>query len=81
MAKYGQDMLDKLASNKNKSANDIILEQTKGTLRGSGIGLLVGLYLGYSRQYNMFLSGVVGALVGGLVSRVFISKDKTNEQK
>lgn len=76
MAKYGQEMLDKLKSNKNKDANEIILEQTKGTLKGSGIGLLVGLYIGYSKQYNMFLSGVVGALVGGLVSKVFISKNK-----
>jgi hypothetical protein len=76
MANYGQDMLDKIASNKDKNANDIILEQTKGTFKGSAIGLLVGLYIGYSRKYNMFLSGVVGALGGGLISKFFISKDK-----
>lgn len=76
MANYGQDMLDKITSNKNKSANDIILEQTKGTLKGSGIGLLVGLYIGYSRKYNMLFSGLVGALSGGLISKFFISKDK-----
>jgi outer membrane lipoprotein SlyB len=76
MANFGQDMLDKIRSNKGKDANEIILEQTKGTLTGSGIGLLIGLYIGFSRNYNMFFSGVVGALAGGLISKAFISKNK-----
>jgi outer membrane lipoprotein SlyB len=76
MANYGQDMLDKRNYNKSKDDNQIILEQTKGTFKGSAIGLLVGLYIGYSRKYNMFLSGVIGAISGGLVSKIFIGKDK-----
>jgi hypothetical protein len=71
---YGKDMLDKIKSNKNADGNKIILENTKGTLTGSAIGLFVGLYIGYSRNYSLLLSGVVGALLGGVVSKFVINK-------
>jgi hypothetical protein len=71
---YGQDLLDKLKSNKGKSNSEIINEQTKGTYTGSAIGLLVGLYIGYSRNWSLLMSAGIGALVGGLVTKVFISK-------
>jgi len=71
---YGQDLLDKLKSNKAKNSNDIINEQTKGTYTGSAIGLLVGLYIGYSRNWSLLMSAGIGALIGGLVTRGFITK-------
>ena len=73
---YGQDMLDKLKSNKGKDGNELILEQTKGTFTGSAIGLLVGLYIGHSRSYNLVMSAFIGAALGGLITRVFISEKK-----
>jgi hypothetical protein len=71
---YGQDLLDKLKFNKGKSNSDIINEQTKGTYTGSAIGLLVGLYIGYSRNWSLLMSAGIGALIGGLVTKAFITK-------
>lgn len=71
---YGKNMLDKLKSNKNKDGNELILEQTKGTYIGSAIGLFLGLYIGHSRNYSLLFSGFIGATIGGLVTRAFITK-------
>jgi hypothetical protein len=71
---YGQEMLDKLKTNKNKDGNEIIKENTKGTLTGSAIGLFLGLYIGHRRQYPLLLSGFVGIMIGGLATKFFISK-------
>lgn len=75
----GQEMLDKienLKSNKKKDGNKIILEQTEGTLTMSAIGLFLGLYVGYSRGYNLLFSGVVGALALGFISKQLIERKK-----
>lgn len=72
---YGQDMLDKLKSAKNKDGNKLILEQTRGTLTGSAIGLGIGMAIGYTRKYNLFVSAFLGAALGGMISKYFISKD------
>jgi uncharacterized protein YcfJ len=70
---YGQEMLDKLKSNKEKDGNKIILEHTEGTLTGTAIGLFIGMYIGHSRGYSLLISGVVGALIGGFATRHLIS--------
>ena len=41
---YGSDMLDKIKSNKSKSGNKVLLENTEGALTGSAIGLFLGLF-------------------------------------
>jgi len=71
---YGKDMLDKLKSNKSKDGNELILEQTKGALKGSAIGLFLGLYIGYSRKYNLLTSALIGAAIGGIATKILISK-------
>jgi len=75
MASYGKDMLDKITSNKNKDGNQLILEQTRGALKGSAIGLFLGLYIAHSRNFNLVVGASVGAILGGLVTKFFISKD------
>jgi hypothetical protein len=73
---YGKEMLDKLKANKEKGANKIILEQTEGTFTASAIGLFLGLYVGYSRNYNMVASGLIGALLAGFISKQLIQREK-----
>jgi len=41
---YDSDMLDKIKSNKSKSGNKVLLENTEGTLTGSAIGLFLVLH-------------------------------------
>ena len=69
---YGKEMLDKIKSNKEMDVNKRILEHTEGSLVGAGIGLILGLTIGYSRKYNLVASGLVGVLLGGFISRQLI---------
>ena len=73
---YGQDMLDKIKSNKDKDGNELILEKTKGTFTGSAIGAGIGLYIAYSRQYSLLMGAFLGATIGGLLTSVFLNDKK-----
>ena len=73
---YGQDMLDRIKSNKDKDGNELILEKTKGTFTGSLIGAGVGLYFAYSRKSSLLIGAFLGAALGGLLTSFLISKDK-----
>ena len=75
MATYGQDLLDKINTNKTKSGNEIIKEQTKGTLTGSAIGLFLGLYFAHSRNFSLVIGAGVGALIGGFITKQILKKD------
>jgi F0F1-type ATP synthase assembly protein I len=72
---YGSDMLDKIKSNKSKSGNKVILEQTEGALTGSAIGLFLGLYIAHSRQMSLIGGGLIGALAGAFLFKVIKPKD------
>ena len=73
---YGQDMLDKLKSNKDKDGNELILEKTKGTFTGSAIGMGVGLYIAYSKESSLLMGAFIGAAIGGLLTNFFITPKK-----
>lgn len=75
MATYGQELLDKINTNKTKSGNDVIKEQTEGTLKGSAIGLFLGLYFAHTRNFSLVIGASVGALIGGFITKQFIKKD------
>ena len=74
MSTYAKEVLDKLKSNKSKDGNKLLLEETRGSLVGAGIGLFLGLYFAHTKNMNMFVSGAVGAIVGGLLTKTLINK-------
>ena len=78
--KYGQEMLDKLKSNKEKSPNRVIKEQTEGTFTAGAIGLGVGLFIGYTRGYSLVASGLVGMLLAGFISKQLIEREKRKSE-
>jgi F0F1-type ATP synthase assembly protein I len=72
---YGSDMLDKIKSNKSKSGNKVLLENTEGTLTGSAIGLFLGLYIANSRKMSLIGGGLIGALAGGFIFKLIAPKN------
>lgn len=68
---YLKKYLNQTEEIKNKKADVVISENTKGSMTGAVIGAGVGLYVGYSRQYNLLMSGFVGSLIGVFVSKAF----------
>lgn len=48
--------------------------KTEGTINGALIGLVGGIMIGYYKDYNKFVSGLVGLIAGGTISNIFITK-------
>lgn len=69
---YAKNFIKSIEGTKKKDANTVITEATKGTMVGAAIGAGVGLFIGFGRDKNLLMSGFVGAVIGGAISRVFI---------
>ena len=48
--------------------------KAQGTISGALIGLVGGVMIAYYKDYNKFVSGLVGLLAGATVSNIFITK-------
>jgi hypothetical protein len=69
-----KEILDKLTDLKSTS-NSLEMKRRKGTINGALIGMAGGLLIGFTRNYNLVSSAVVGALLGGLVATVILPKN------
>jgi uncharacterized protein YcfJ len=69
---YARNFLKSVEGVKKKDTNTVISETTKGTMVGAVIGAGIGLFIGFGRDKNLLMSGFVGAVIGGAISRVFI---------
>jgi hypothetical protein len=66
-----EEMLQKFAAIRSKKPLDVTSEKNQATLTGAMIGFGGGAFLGYARKQNMLVLGLVGAIVGAVVSRIF----------
>jgi uncharacterized membrane protein YeaQ/YmgE (transglycosylase-associated protein family) len=69
---YAKNFLKSVEGTKKKDVNAIITETTKGTMVGAAIGAGIGVFIGFGRDKNLLMSGFIGAVIGGAISRVFI---------
>ncbi len=69
------EILAQVSANKNKSSNELIMEKSKGTLSGAVIGGAVGLLYAFSAKKSYLVFGMIGIVVGGLVSNFFLVKE------
>lgn len=69
-----KDYLAEVKSITSKDKSEILLETTRASANGAIAGLFIGLMVGYYKKYNIYKSGLVGALIGGLTTAVLISK-------
>lgn len=71
---YAKKFLNTVNEEKSKSTTTVLNDLTKGTMTGAAIGAGIGLYIGFGRQKNLLMSGFLGAILGGAISRIFIVK-------
>jgi len=71
---YAKSFLNSVGEVKSKDTNTIISETTKGTMIGAAIGAGIGLFIGFGKEKNLLMSGFIGAVLGGAISRIFITK-------
>ena len=78
---YAKQFLDKVKSSKTKSEDEYLVEKNKASVTGMVIGALLGLYLGYTKKYNLILSTFIGGISGSLATKILLKpKSKSNEK-
>jgi hypothetical protein len=71
-----KDFLDKAKKNKSQNENELLKDKSKAAMTGLAIGGLAGLYIGYTRKYNILISVFLGGLVGSLLTRALLKPKK-----
>lgn len=71
--KTPQEALENIKSLK---GGNILQNKTKATINGAFVGMVGGAMIGYYKQYNVFLSAMVGAFSGGLISNLLVQPKK-----
>jgi hypothetical protein len=71
---YAKKFLNAVSEEKKKDSTTILNDLTKGTMTGAAIGAGIGIYIGFSRSKNLLMTGFLGAILGGAISRIFIVK-------
>jgi galactitol-specific phosphotransferase system IIC component len=75
---YAKDVLDKINEMKIDS-DSIKVKKNKGIISGTFIGMAGGLLIGFSRNYNLISSAVVGSLLGAIVSYISLNQFNKDE--
>lgn len=59
--------------------NDLLFDKSTPATVGMVIGALGGLYVGYTRNYNLLLSVFIGGLAGNFLTKALLKPKKDNE--
>ncbi len=74
MAQTGKDLMRKVTSIQECDSWDITSTKNRATLSGGLVGMAIGVYIGYSKKQNLLVAGILGAIGGALVSKLFTPK-------
>jgi len=47
---------------------------TKASVNGAVTGLIIGMMFGFYKQKNVYISGLVGAVIGGVGTAIIVNK-------
>lgn len=76
-----KDYLKKLNGGSNTSKTDLLSDKTEAGRVGTVIGALLGVYIGYTRQYNLLISAFLGGLAGNLMTKVLLKPKKQDKDE
>ena len=71
---YAKNFINTIQEEKSKDTTTILNYLTKGTMTGAAIGAGIGIYIGFSKNKSLLMTGFLGAILGGAISRIFIVK-------
>ena len=77
---YAKNILDEVKSIAGKAQKTGFVEDARQYTNGILIGAVAGLMFGYFKRYNLIMSGLLGGVAGGLVSKG-ISMIKTDDNE
>lgn len=69
-----KDYLKEVKDIVSKDKREILLLTTKASVNGAVTGLVVGMMFGFYKQKNVYVSGLVGAVLGGVATALIVNK-------
>ena len=69
-----QNFLDEAKSIASKEKREILMITTRASVNGAITGLVLGLMLGYWKNKNVYVTGLVGAIIGGVATSIIVNK-------
>ena len=57
-----------------KDKREVLMITTKASVNGAVTGLVLGLMLGYWKNKNIYSTGLVGAVIGGVATSIIVNK-------
>jgi hypothetical protein len=57
-----------------KDKREVLMMTTKATVNGAVTGLVLGLMIGYWKNKNIYITGLVGAIIGGVATGIIVNK-------
>lgn len=73
---FAKPFLDKVKSSKTKTEDEWLVEKNKASLTGMVIGGLLGVYIGYTKRYNLLLSAFIGGVSGSVLTKALLQPKK-----
>lgn len=69
-----QDFLAQAKDIASKDKREILMVTTQASVNGAVTGLILGLMIGYWKNKNVYISGLVGAIIGGVATGIVVNK-------
>jgi hypothetical protein len=69
-----KDYLEEAKNIVDKDKRELFMETTKASINGAVTGLVIGLMLGYYKKMNIYVSGLTGAVIGGVATSIIVNK-------
>lgn len=58
----------------NKDKREVLMVTTRASVNGAVTGLVLGLMIGYWKNKNIYITGLVGAIIGGVATSIIVNK-------
>jgi membrane protease YdiL (CAAX protease family) len=68
------DYLSEVKNIVSKDKRDVLMLTTKASVNGAVTGLVLGLMVGYYKSKNIYVSGLIGAVIGGVATAMIVNK-------
>ena len=57
-----------------KDKREILMITTQASVNGAVTGLVLGLMIGYWKNKNIYVAGLIGAVIGGVATSIIVHK-------
>jgi nitrate/nitrite transporter NarK len=72
--KEEKDYLEEVKDIVSLDKREILMLTTKASVNGAVTGLIIGMMFGFYKQKNVYISGLVGAVIGGVGTAIIVNK-------